>query len=137
MGVFIDKIILQSQGFGEFIDLTLRLENFVSKCNVENAILNITNLSSSSALITMEDKKGLSQDINAFFEKILPLNQVYNMDLLNNSGNAFANLRTSLLNSSLNLAVQNKKIQLGYKKIILIDFNNIANSIEIALNLVN
>ena len=120
-----DKFTILTKGFDDLIDITLKVQDVVSSFDVKSGIANISVLSSTASIITLEDEPGLSFDLPNILENIAPINKVYQHDSSWHDGNANAHLKAAILGNSLNLSVIDGKIELStWQKIVLIDFDN-------------
>lgn len=124
MGVIIEKFSISSNGFEDMIDITSKVQNIVSNVNQNNAVVNVSIVSSTASVITLEQEFGLANDFSSVMENIIPLNKVYKHDLSWHEGNAHAHLRAAMLGNNITLGVENKKIILGEdQKIVVLDFD--------------
>ena len=125
MAILLEKFSIISKGFNDVIDITQYVSNIVSNFNVQNAMVNISALSSYVSIITIEDESGIAYDISKMLEIIAPINRVYQHDNIWHEGNAYSHLRASILGNDITLPVSDGKVMLDeLRKIILIDFDN-------------
>ena len=100
---------------------------------IKNGILNLSVVGSTGALTTCEFEPGLVQDLEDFFEKIIPKGN-YNHDQAWGDGNGHSHLRASLIGPSLTIPFSDKELILGaWQQIIFIDFDNRKREREIVL----
>ena len=120
-----DKFTILTQGFDDLIDITSKIQDAISSFGVEAGIVNISVLSSTASIITLEQEPGLSFDLPNILENIVPINKIYQHDSSWHDGNANAHIKAALLGNSLSLSVVDGKIALStWQRIVLIDFDN-------------
>ena len=132
MSIKIEKFNILTKGFNDTIDLTSKIETIVLNSNVINGIASISSTSSCCSIITMELEPGLKDDLSKVLETIIPINKLYEHDLIWHEGNAFSHLKASLLGGNITLTIEDKRLCLGqYQRIFLIDFDTKAMNREI------
>ena len=130
-----DKFTILTQGFDDLIDITSKVQDVISSFDVVNGIVNISVLSSTASIITLEQEPGLVLDLPNILENIVPINKVYQHDSSWHDGNANAHIKAALLGNSLNLSVVDGKIALStWQRIALIDFDNKSTNRQIVVN---
>ena len=107
------KIITTSQSFStkgeiEFIDLTDKVQEAVTKSNIKNGLVHVFAPHATGILILTENDYGLLQDIKAFIEEIIPKRKGYN-----HPSNAHAHLRSMLLPPDKTLPIINGRAEFG------------------------
>lgn len=137
MGVVIEKFSISSNGFEDMIDITSKVQNIVSNVNQNNAVVNVSIVSSTASVITLEQEFGLANDFSSVMENIIPLNKVYKHDLSWHEGNAHAHLRAAMLGNNITLGVENKKIILGEdQKIVVLDFDVKSSTKQVVVSVI-
>ncbi len=137
MGVIIEKFSISSNGFEDMIDITSKVQNIVSNVNQNNAVVNVSIVSSTASVITLEQEFGLANDFSSVMENIIPLNKVYKHDLSWHEGNAHAHLRAAMLGNNITLGVENKKIILGEdQKIVVLDFDVKSSTKQVVVSVI-
>ena len=137
MSVFCEKIIISTKGFNDVIDITSRVQDIVSSYEFRNAVINISTLSSTASIMTLEDEPGLAVDISKMLDDFAPVNKVYQHDTLWHDGNAFSHLKAALIGNNITLSAVDKKIELDrWQKIVLIDFDNKPSQKQIVVSLI-
>lgn len=132
-----DKFTILTKGFDDLIDITSKVQDIVSSYSVKAGIVNISVLSSTASIITLEDEPGLSFDLPNILENIVPINKVYQHDASWYDGNANAHLKAAILGNNLNLSVVDGKIELStWQKIVLIDFDNKSANRQVVVSVV-
>jgi len=107
------KIITTSQSFStkgeiEFIDLTDKVQEVVTKSNIKNGLVHVFAPHATGILILTENDYGLLEDIQAFIEEIIPKRKTYN-----HPSNAHAHLRSMLLPPDKTLPIINGRAEFG------------------------
>jgi secondary thiamine-phosphate synthase enzyme len=107
------KIITTSQSFStkgeiEFIDLTDKVQEAVTKSNIKNGLVHVFAPHATGILILTENDDALLEDIQAFIEEIIPKRKGYN-----HPSNAHAHLRSVLLPPDKTLPIINGRAEFG------------------------
>ncbi len=137
MPTVVEKFNIQTQGFDDLIDVTLKTKNFVSKNNIQNGLLNVYVVSSCASVVIIEDEPKLGTDFIKFIQSLLPVNKVYEHDNSWHDENAYCHLRAMILNNSVTIPVIDSDLALDtWQKIVLIDFNNRPSSRQIIMSVV-
>ena len=132
-----EKFTILTKGFDDLIDITSKVQDIVSSFSVKAGIVNVSVLSSTASIITLEDEPGLSFDLPNILENIVPINKVYQHDVSWHDGNANAHLKAAILGNNLNLSVVDGKIELStWQKIVLIDFDNKSANRQVVVSVV-
>lgn len=135
MACVTDKFTILTQGFDDLIDITSKVQDAISSFGVEVGIANVSVLSSTTSVITLEQEPGLTLDLANILENIVPINKVYQHDSSWHDGNANAHIKAAMLGNSLNLPIVDGKIALStWQRIVLIDFDNKSANRQIVVN---
>ena len=107
------KIVTTSQSFStkgeiEFIDLTDKVQEAVSRSNVKNGLVHVFAPHATGILILTENDYDLLEDIKAFIEEIIPKRKAYN-----HPSNAHSHLRSVLLPPDKTLPIINGRAEFG------------------------
>jgi len=107
------KIVTTSQSFStkgeiEFIDLTDKVQEAVTKSNIKNGLVHVFAPHATGILILTENDYDLLEDIKAFIEEIIPKRKAYN-----HPSNAHAHLRSVLLPPDKTLPIINGRAEFG------------------------
>ncbi|MEM3699620.1 MAG: secondary thiamine-phosphate synthase enzyme YjbQ [Candidatus Bathyarchaeia archaeon] len=97
-----------TKGEIDFVDLTDRVQEAVSKSGVKNGLVHVFAPHATGILILTENEYGLLNDIRAFLEKIIPKHQAYR-----HPSNAHAHLRSVLLPPDKTLPVIDGRVEFG------------------------
>ena len=138
MSIKIDRFLISTKGFSDYIDITQKIEDFASSCNIKEGLVSLFVSSSCSSLRIIENEPGLGIDIAKLMEALAPINKIYQHDDMWHDGNAFSHLRAFLLGTTLNLPILDYRLALGAnQRIILLDFDNKVSNKEIIISVVN
>lgn len=74
------KLAYSSKGKFDFIDITEEIKKFVEKSQINNGLINIQTLHTTTAIIINENEPLLLEDIKDNLEKLAPSDKVYNHD---------------------------------------------------------
>jgi secondary thiamine-phosphate synthase enzyme len=98
----------QTKGEIEFIDLSNKVQEAISKSGVKNGIAHVFAPHATGILILTESEHGLLSDIKAFLEKVIPRNGSYS-----HPSNAHSHLRSMLLPPDKTLPVIDGRVEFG------------------------
>jgi secondary thiamine-phosphate synthase enzyme len=106
--VFNTSYSFQTKGEIEFIDLTDKVQEAVSKSGIRNGIVHVFAPHATGILILTESEYGLLNDIKALLERLIPKHGVYN-----HPSNAHSHLRSMLLPPDKTLPVTDGRVEFG------------------------
>lgn len=122
----IEKVNLRidtSKSF-EIIDITSEIQDL---CKIKKGIVNIFTKHSTSAIAVNENEKGLLKDFESALEKLIPKDNGYLHDNIDN--NAHSHLKSFLLSSSQTVPIIDYKLDLGtWQSIFFIELDGPRNS---------
>ncbi len=129
MAVKNEKFLIQTKGFNDIIDITLKVSDVIKNSaqihDVKNGVVHIFVQGSTAALTTLEYEPGLIKDIPEILDELIPKNRGYKHDKTWHDGNGSAHIRASFLGSSVTIPYVNGEMELGqWQQIVLIDFDN-------------
>ena len=118
--------------------ITQKVQNIVSKKEIENGLVHVAVTASTAGLTTLESEPGLAFDLPRLLDNIVPVNRVYQHDNNWHEGNAFAHLKATLMRNFVSLPVIGKKIEMtNWQKIVLLDFDNKQRIRQIVVTIIN
>ena len=97
-----------TKGEIEFIDLTDKVQEAVSKSGIKNGIVHVFAPHATGILILTESEYGLLNDIKTLLEKLIPKHGAYS-----HPSNAHAHLRSMLLPPDKTLPVIDGRVEFG------------------------
>lgn len=130
MKSFLSEIKLATAQSLEFIDITNKIEDILSKSGVKNGVVNIFTQHTTAAVKVNERCDRLQQDMLGFLETIVP-KRAYRHDenTVDSRNNARSHLMSMLLGASETIPVSNGKIMLGtWQSIFFIELDGPRNN---------
>jgi len=119
------EISLRTQGNGDTLDITAKVEKFILDSKLTNGIVTVFVNGSTAGVTTIEFEPGVVGDFNKLWERLAPKNITYDHNEKWGDGNGYAHVRASLLGASLTIPFIDRKMALGtWQQIILVDFDN-------------
>ena len=106
--VFNTSYSFSTKGEIEFIDLSDKVQEAVSKSGIKNGLVHVFAPHATGILILTENDYSLLNDIKALLEKLIPKHATYN-----HPSNAHAHLRSVLLPPDKTLPVIDGRIEFG------------------------
>jgi secondary thiamine-phosphate synthase enzyme len=106
--VFNTSYSFQTKGEIEFVDLTDRVNEAVSRSGIKNGMVHVFAPHATGILILTESEYGLLNDIKVLLEKLIPKGGAYM-----HPSNAHAHLRSVLLPPDKTLPVINGRVEFG------------------------
>ncbi len=116
---------LETQGFCDVHDLTGAVQDCVIESGIKEGVVTVFVPGATAGITTVEYEEGLRQDLNKFFEEIVPRDGHYEHNVRWGDGNGFSHVRASLLGPSLQVPVVDGRPTLGtWQQVVLVDFDN-------------
>ena len=135
--VVTSKITLQTEGNGDMIDITSRVQKEIDLKNINSGTVTVFVNGSTAGLTTIEYEPGVVSDFAAMFERIIPKGIKYEHDRAWGDENGHSHVRASLLGPSLVIPFADKRLILGtWQQVILVDFDNRPRSRQIILQII-
>jgi len=106
--VFNTSYIFSTKGEIEFIDLSDKVQEAVSKSGIKNGLVHVFAPHATGVLILTEGEYGLLNDIRALLEKLIPKHGAYS-----HPSNAHAHLRSVLLPPDKTIPVIDGRVEFG------------------------
>ena len=118
-------IEVKSDGFCDVIDITSRVEDFVSRCGVEEGAVLVFTPGATAGVTTIEYESGAVEDLKRAFERLIPSDARYEHNLRWGDGNGFSHIRAAFLGPSLVVPVEKKALVRGtWQQVVVVDFDN-------------
>ena len=134
--VITEKIVLQSQGDGDIIDITAQVEDKLAEASISHGTVTLFVTGSTAGITTIEYEPGLIADLNDMWERTIPKDIPYDHNRRWGDGNGYSHVRASLLGPSLTVPFSDKKLILGtWQQIVVIDFDNRPRSRDVVLQI--
>jgi len=129
-------LTLKTRGFCHVVDITAQVLEKVKQSEVRSGIATVFVVGSTAGLTTVEYEPGLVNDLEEFFNRIVPPTKDYHHEQTWNDGNGFSHVRASLLKPSLTIPIFHGNLRLGmWQQIVAIDFDNRSRNREIAIQI--
>ncbi|MFW9788499.1 MAG: secondary thiamine-phosphate synthase enzyme YjbQ [Candidatus Thorarchaeota archaeon] len=125
MSTHSESISFDTRGDCDMIDITLAVEEAVTKSGLNTGICTVFCTGSTGSITTIEYENGLLKDFPVAMERIAPTDAVYEHHLRWRDGNGHSHVRASILGPSLTVPFVNGRLTLGtWQQITFIDFDN-------------
>tara|TARA_B100001769_G_C21927817_1_gene500123 strand:- start:298 stop:714 length:417 start_codon:yes stop_codon:yes gene_type:complete len=94
-------------------DITSKIKLFINSTNINNGLINISIFHTTASLIIQENADpSVTEDINDFFNKIVPEDYPYKHNL-EGLDDMPAHLKTCLTNTNLTISILDSELKLG------------------------
>ncbi len=122
MTIFRYEIILDTSKRTEIIDITLDIQEILTKSKLNFGIINIFSKHSTSSIVINENEEGLLYDFESILNKIIPNNNSYNHDIIDN--NADSHIKSLFLGSSETIPFSNNDLSVGtWQSVFFVEFD--------------
>lgn len=125
MAVHRERIELSTQGDGDVIDLSDRVEGIVRSCGAESGVVTVFVPGSTAAVTTMEHEPGGVHDLRATLDRLVPSEGDYEHNRLNRDTNSHAHIRAAIVGPSETVPIEAGRLATGtWQQLVLIDFDD-------------
>jgi len=107
------QISISTKGHGDMHDLTEQVARIVSSSTIQAGLVNVFNVGSTAALGTIEFEPGLTHDLPAILDKLIPPSRNYGHEQAWHDGNGHSHLQATLQGPSLTVPIADGKLVLG------------------------
>lgn len=136
MKVVTDSISFSTEGHGDILDITSRVQGCVTQANIVNGIVTVFTPSATSGLTTLEYESGCIEDLQRFFDEVAPSDCSYAHNARWGDGNGHSHLRAALIKPSLTVPFVGGELTLGtWQQIIFLDFDNRSRRRELVVQI--
>ncbi len=119
------SIEFHTQGDGDMIDLTPRVEQAVRESGIRGGIVVVCAVGATAGVSTIEFEPGLKRDWPDLMQNLIPAGTPYHHDQTWGDGNGYAHLRSTLVGTTFTTAVSEGKMALGtWQQIVFLEFDN-------------
>jgi secondary thiamine-phosphate synthase enzyme len=116
---------LTTKGFGDMIDVTQQVQDFVKKSRISDGAATVFIPGSTAGVTTVEYESGLISDVQEAFGRLVPEDMTYAHNERWGDGNGFSHVRSALLKTSLTVPFSSGSLMLGrWQQITVVDFDN-------------
>jgi secondary thiamine-phosphate synthase enzyme len=117
-------LTLQTKGFTDIIDITPRIQDFLSETGIREGILAVFVQGSTGAVTTIEYEPNLVKDFKQVIERIAPSNISYEHGKTWGDDNGHSHLRASVVGCSESIAIHAGRLMLGtWQQVVVVDFD--------------
>ena len=118
------QIDLQTRGHCDVKDVTPALREALSKSGLREGQATVFVAGSTAGVTTVEFEPGLVEDLNEFFQKIIPEGPDYHHHDTWGDDNGSSHVRAALLKPSLTIPFVGGQLVLGtWQQVVVIDFD--------------
>jgi secondary thiamine-phosphate synthase enzyme len=110
---FQQQIAITTKGHGDMHDLTAQVAGVVGASGIQTGIVNLFNVGSTAALGTIEFEPGLTHDLPAVLDQLMPPSRDYGHEQAWHDGNGHSHLQASVLGPSLTAPIADGQLVLG------------------------
>lgn len=137
MKIINEKIILNTKGNPDLINITDKVADILSSSGLKIGSMTVFVVGSTAAITSFEYESGLVSDIRELYDKIAPQNKHYKHDDTWGNANGFSHLRAALQGPSLTIPFENGKLMLGtWQQIVLAEFDNRPRKREVIVQMI-
>lgn len=118
------QVDLQTRGHCDVKDVTSALREALSKSGLREGQATVFVVGSTAGVTTVEFEPGLVEDLNEFFQKIIPEGPDYHHHDTWGDDNGSSHVRAALLKPSLTIPFVGGQLVLGtWQQVVVIDFD--------------
>lgn len=124
MAVYTEKLLFDSKGCGDMIDITRQVQDVISSGSIGEGIVTIFVPGSTASITTIEFEPGLRKDFPRAMERIAPSGEHYDHDARWGDGNGMSHVRASTVGPGIVVPFKDKMMMLGtWQQVVLVDFD--------------
>jgi len=136
MKIINKKIMLDTKGPGDLINITEEISNILASSGLRNGNLTVFVTGSTAAITTFEYEPGLIKDIKDFYERLIPSGKHYHHDDTWGDANGFSHVRAALQGPSITIPFEDGRLLLGtWQQVVLAEFDNRPRHRQIAIQI--
>ena len=136
MKIINKKIMLDTKGPGDLINITEEISNILASSGLRNGNLTVFVTGSTAAITTFEYEPGLIKDMKDFYEKLIPSGKHYHHDDTWGDANGFSHIRAALQGPSITIPFEDGRLLLGtWQQVVLAEFDNRPRHRQIAIQI--
>jgi secondary thiamine-phosphate synthase enzyme len=118
------KLLLNTRGEQDIIDITGMVSKAVNESEVKDGVVTVFVPGATGALTTIEFEPGLLIDFPNMLESVAPKNQLYEHEKRWHDGNGHSHVRASLIGPSLTIPVVKGELTLGtWQQIVFLEMD--------------
>ena len=124
MTIVTDKILVNTKGFTDIIDITNQVQTCIQKHNVKEGLVHVYVIGSTASVTTIEYEPGLRQDFPNMLSRIVPENIEYQHENMWHDGNGHSHVKASLIGPSLTIPFNDGTLMLGiWQQIVILEMD--------------
>lgn len=137
MSVISEKILVDTKGFGDILNITPKIKAVAEKYKIRDGLIHVFVLGSTASLLITEFEPGLIRDLPDTVEKFISKDEKYYHNIKWGVNNAHSYISASLFGGYVCIPLINSIIELGTcQKIVLIDFDTRRRSRKIVVQII-
>jgi len=137
MQIINKELILHTKGNPDLVNITEKVTGLLGSCGLKKGNLTLFVIGSTASLTTFEYEPGLVEDMQEFYDKIVPKNKHYHHDDTWGDANGYSHVRAALQGASLTIPFDEGKLLLGsWQQVVLAEFDNHARERRIAVQII-
>jgi secondary thiamine-phosphate synthase enzyme len=126
-----------TRGQKDVVDLGAMVGQWVRETGIREGILHLFVLGSTAALTTIENEKGLIQDLGSILDELVPAGRTYLHSEAGGDDNAPSHIWASIIGPSISIPVEAGRLSLGtWQQVVLIELDVRPRTREIVAQLV-
>ena len=132
-----ERISVKSEGHGDIIDITGKVQEIVEKSKAKNGSAVIFVNGSTASVSTIEYEPNLVNDMKRVLEKIAPYGPDYEHHKTWGDDNGSAHIKSTLLGPGITVPFEDRKLLLGtWQQIVVLDFDTRPRSREVIVQVI-
>ncbi|MCM8782594.1 MAG: secondary thiamine-phosphate synthase enzyme YjbQ [Candidatus Omnitrophica bacterium] len=137
MRIINQKIILNTQGNPDLIDITGKIKELLEGTGLKKGNITIFVVGSTAGITTFEYEPGMIKDMEELYERLIPKNRHYAHDDTWGDANGFSHLRAALQGPSLVIPFVDGQLMLGeWQQLVLAEFDNRPRKRQIVVQII-
>lgn len=137
MKIVTEKIELNTKGDPDLINITGKIEGILDATGLQHGQVTVFVVGSTAAITTFEYEPGLIEDVQEFFEKLIPRKKSYHHDDTWGDANGFSHIRAALQGPSVTIPFDGGKLLLGtWQQVVLAEFDNHPRKREVIVQVI-
>jgi secondary thiamine-phosphate synthase enzyme len=116
------NLTVETKGHRDMLDITAEVGQLVSRSGVVTGTVHVFVVGSTAAVGTIEFEPGLSMDLPALLDRLVPPSRDYGHERAWHDGNGHSHLQATWLGPSLTVPVESGKLTLGtWQQVFLLE----------------
>jgi secondary thiamine-phosphate synthase enzyme len=137
MRIIDERLILETAGSGDLIDITGRVAEIVGASGLSLGNVTLFVIGSTAGITTFEFEPGLVRDMDDLYERIAPSKRHYHHDDTWGDANGFSHVHATLTGPSLTVPFEQGRMLLGtWQQVVLTEFDNRPRRREIVVQII-